>query len=83
MAHMLRREGHAAGQKRVYRLMRLMGLQAIYPKPWVHMGPGPALRYPNLWKRRHIDRPNEAWCSDITYIRMGRGFAYLVAVIDW
>ena len=47
------------------------------------MGPGPALRYPNLLKGRHIDRPNQAWCSDITYIRMGRGFAYLIAVMGW
>ena len=63
--------------------MRLIGLQAIYPKPRPRVGPGPALRYPNLLKGRHIDRPNEAWCSDITYIRMDRRIAYLVAVMEW
>ena len=82
MTFMLRRKGHAVNHKRIYRLMRLMGLQAIYPKPRTWEGSKPITRYPNLLKRRNIDHPNQAWCSDITYIQMHRGFAYLIAVMD-
>ena len=83
MARQLRREGIHAGRHRVRRLMRLMGLQAIYQPPRTS-APHPAHRiYPYLLKRLTIDRPNQVWCADITYIPVSRGFLYLVAIMDW
>jgi putative transposase len=79
----LRREGHGVNGKRVRRLMRRMGLEAIYCKPNTS-APHPEHRiYPYLLKGVAIVRPNQVWATDITYIRMPRGFAYLVAIIDW
>jgi len=75
--------GYAVGLKRVRRLMRTMGLEAIYPRPRLS-NPAPEHRiYPYLLRGLAIVRPNQVWCADITYIRMPRGFAYLVAVMDW
>ncbi|MCA9458894.1 MAG: IS3 family transposase, partial [Nitrospira sp.] len=69
--------------KRVQRLMRMMGLQALYPKPRTTQ-PNRAHRiYPYLLRDLVIDRPNQVWCADITYIPMARGFAYVVAIMDW
>jgi len=83
MAHQLRREGVRVGRHRVRRLMRLMGLEAIYQAPRTS-APHPAHRvYPYLLKEMAIDRPNQVWCADITYIPVQRGFLYLVAVMDW
>jgi putative transposase len=83
MARQLRREGIEAGRHRVRRLMRLMGLEAIYQAPRTSM-PHPAHRiYPYLLKGFAIDRPNQVWCADITYIPVQRGFLYLVAIMDW
>jgi putative transposase len=83
MARQLRREGVRAGRHRVRRLMRLMGLAAIYQAPRTS-APHPAHRiYPYLLKGLAIDRPNQAWCADITYIPVQRGFLYLVAIMDW
>ena len=83
MARQLRREGVRAGRHRVRRLMQLMGLQAIYQAPRTS-APHPAHRiYPYLLKGLAIDRPNQVWCSDITYIPVQRGFLYLVAIMDW
>ena len=83
MARHLRRQGYSVGRKRIRRLMRLMGLTAIYRKPNTSR-PNPAHRiYPYLLRDVHIDRPNHAWCADITYIPMQRGFQYLVAIMDW
>ena len=83
MARQLRREGIHDGRHRVRRLMRLMGLQAIYQPPRTSV-PHPAHRiYPYLLKRLTIDRPNQVWCADITYIPVSRGFLYLVAIMDW
>ena len=83
MARRLRREGIHAGRHRVRRLMRLMGLQAIYQAPRTSV-PHPAHRvYPYLLKGMAIDRPNRVWCADITYIPVQRGFLYLVAIMDW
>ena len=79
MARQLRREGIEVGRHRVRRLMRLMGLEAIYQAPRTSM-PHPAHRiYPYLLKGFAIDRPNQVWCADITYIPVQRGFLYLVA----
>ena len=76
-------QGYAVNPKRVRRLMRRMGLEAIYRKPSLST-PGPGHRiYPYLLRGVKIDHPNQVWCSDITYIRLRQGFIYLVAVMDW
>jgi putative transposase len=83
MAAMLRAEGRPINRKRVRRLMRLMGIEAIGPKPRTSK---PALGhkiYPYLLRDMVIDRPNQVWAADITYLPMARGFLYLVAIIDW
>jgi putative transposase len=83
MARQLRRQGVGVGRHRVRRLMRLMGLQAIYQAPRTST-PHPAHRiYPYLLKGLSIERPNRVWCADITYIPVQRGFLYLVAIMDW
>jgi putative transposase len=79
----LTKRGWAVNTKRVRRLMRLMGLEAIYPKPRLSI-PGPGHKiYPYLLRGLNIDRPNQVWASDITYIRLRQGFIYLVAIMDW
>jgi len=79
----LRRLGYKVNRKRVQRLMRVMGLEAIYPKPRTSR-PYPEHKiYPYLLRDLNIDRPNQVWAADITYIPMSRGFMYLVAVMDW
>jgi len=83
MARQLRREGMAVGRHRVRRLMRLMGLEAIYRAPKTSV-PHPEHRvYPYRLKGLTIDRPDRVWCADITYIPVQRGFLYLVAIMDW
>ena len=83
MVRQLRREGVRIGRHRVRRLMRLMGLEAIYQAPRTS-DPHPAHRvYPYLLKGMAINRPNQVWCADITYIPVQRGFLYLVAIMDW
>jgi putative transposase len=75
--------GHAVNRKRVVRLMRTMGLEAVYPKPRLST-PGEGHKiYPYLLRNLPIQRPNHVWGTDITYIRMRHGFLYLVAIIDW
>jgi putative transposase len=83
MRNHLRRLGYKINRKRVQRLMRIMGLEAIYPKPNTSR-PHPEHKvYPYLLRGLNIDRSNQVWATDITYIPMRRGFMYLVAVIDW
>ncbi len=83
MVRQLRRDGVRVGRHRVRRLMRLMGLEAIYQAPRTST-PHPAHRVcPYLLKGLIIDRPNQVWCADITYIPVQRGFLYLVAIMDW
>ena len=83
MVRQLRREGTSVGRHRVRRLMRLMGLEAIYQAPRTSE-PHPAHRiFPYLLKGLAVDRPNQVWCADITYIPVQRGFLYLVAIMDW
>ncbi|MSO84908.1 MAG: IS3 family transposase, partial [Rhodospirillales bacterium] len=78
-----RRDGIRAGRHRVRRLMRLMGLEAIYQAPRTS-APHPAHRvYPYLLRDVAVDRPDHVWCADITYIQVRRGFLYLVAIMDW
>lgn len=83
MARHLRRDGWCVGRKRTRRLMRKMGLRAVYQAPRTSE-PHPEHRiYPYLLRDLTIDRPNQVWCADITYIPMRRGFLYLVAIMDW
>jgi len=83
MRNHLRRLGYKINRKRVQRLMRRMGLEAIYPKPRTSR-PHPQHKvYPYLLRNLKINRPNQVWAIDITYIPMSRGFMYLVAVMDW
>ena len=79
----LRREGNAVNPKRVQRLMRLMGLEAIYPKPSLSKRNKEHQIYPYLLRNVAIKRPNHVFSTDITYIRMKKGFIYLTAIIDW
>jgi putative transposase len=79
----LMREGHRVNRKRVVRLMRDMGLQAIYPGPRLSKPePGHAI-YPYLLRGRKVSRADEVWSADVTYVRLSGGFVYLVAVMDW
>ncbi len=79
----LRRLGYKINRKRVQRLMQEMGLEAIYPKPRTSR-PYPENKvYPYLLRNLAIERPNQVWAADITYIPMSRGFMYLVAIMDW
>ncbi len=83
MRDYLNRQGYNMNRKRVRRLMRLMGLEAIYPKPKTSK-PHPGHRiYPYLLKGLDINPPDMVWATDITYIPLRRGFMYLVAVMDW
>ena len=83
MAAWLRQQGHEVNPKRVRRLLRLMGLEALYPKPRTSI-PVPGERhYPYLLRGRTIHHVNDVWSTDITYVRMHQGFLYLVAVLDW
>ncbi len=83
MTAWLRRQGHFVNQKRVRRLMRTMGLEAIYPKPNLSKASPAHKKYPYLLKNIVIDHPDQVWATDITYIRMQQGFIYLVAIMDW
>lgn len=71
--------------KRVRRLMKKLGLQAVYPKPRKNtsLSNPDHLKYPYLLRNMPITEPDQVWCADITYIRLHQGFAYLVAVMDW
>jgi putative transposase len=83
MTAWLATEGHKVNRKRVSRLMEGMGLQAVYPKPKLSQ-PGEGHRiYPYLLRATTVERVNQVWSTDITYIRMAEGFLYLVAVMDW
>jgi len=83
MTALLKRSGHAVNRKHIQRLMREMGIEAIYPKPDLSKPhPGHTI-YPYLLKGVGIDRKDQVWASDITYIPLARGFMYLVAIIDW
>jgi putative transposase len=76
-------QGYKVNHKRVERLMKKMGITAIYPKPRLSKPAKGHHVYPYLLRGVEIDRPDHVWSTDITYIRMWRGFIYLVAIIDW
>jgi len=77
------RSGVGSHEKRVARLMRVMGLQAVLPGPHTSRAHPEHRVYPYLLRDLEIQRPNQVWCSDITYVPMRRGFLYLVVVMDW
>jgi len=79
----LQREGWSVNSKRVRRLMKLLGIEAIYQKPRTSQPKAGHKIYPYLLRDKEIQAPDEAWCADITYIPMPCGFMYLVAVMDW
>jgi putative transposase len=79
----LRRQGWTIGRERVQSLMRQMGLEAIYPKVKLSKKHPNHRIYPYLLSKKDINRPNEVWSADITYIRLRQGFVYLVAIMDW
>jgi putative transposase len=79
----LNRLGHGVNHKRVRRLMRQMGLQAIYAKPKTTKPSNEHRIYPYLLRGISICRPDQVWCADITYVPMRHGFMYLVAIMDW
>lgn len=83
MTTWLRQEGYEVNRKRIQRLMRLMGIEAIYPKPRTSEAIKGHKKYPYLLRDLEIIRPNQVWSTDITYLPVKNGFMYLVAVIDW
>jgi putative transposase len=83
MTRWLRRQGHEVNRKRVQRLMRQMGLEAIYQKPNLSRAQPGHRVYPYLLRKLAVTRPNQVWATDITYVPVQGGYAYLCAVIDW
>ena len=83
MTAWLRPQGYKVNPKRVRRLMRHMGLTAVHPKPWLSKPVKEHKKYPYLLKDLVIDRSDQVWSADITYIRLRKGFIYLVAIMDW
>jgi putative transposase len=82
-ARLTRQHGYAVNHKRVARLMRKMGLQAIFPGPQASLSHPQHKKYPYLLRHLKVERPNQVWAADITYVPMPHGFMYLVAVMDW
>ena len=80
---LLKREGHAVGRRRVARLMKRMGIEALYRRRNTSRRHAGHRVYPYLLRDLRVERPNQVWAADITYIPMRRGFVYLVAVMDW
>ena len=83
MKWLVKEKGYKVNRKHVRRLMRLMGLEGLAPKPNISKPKKEHKKYPYLLKGLKIDRPNQVWSTDITYIPMNRGFIYLTAIIDW
>jgi putative transposase len=83
MTRWLVQQGEAVNRKRVQRLMRLMGLEAIYPKPRLSAAGRGHRIYPYLLRDVRIERPEQVWSTDITYVPLATGFMYLAAVLDW
>lgn len=83
MTAWLHTEGYPVNRKHITRLLRLMGLEAIYPKPHLSDPGAVSQKYPYLLRNVIIDRLNYVWSTDITYIRLSKGFVYLVAILDW
>jgi len=82
MRDYLTRQGFSVSRKRIQRLMRLMGIESVAPKPNTSRPRREHKVYPYLLRQLSITKPDQVWCSDITYIRMAHGFVYLTAVMD-
>jgi putative transposase len=83
IADELAEDGHLVNRKRVQRLMRRMGMNALYPKPNTSRAHHAHKVYPYLLRGLEVERANQVWCADITYIPMRKGFLYVVAIMDW
>lgn len=84
MQQVLHDQGYVVNHKRIRRLLRIMGIEAIAPKKNLSQNPRSySKKYPYLLKGFDIERPNQVWCADITYLRLWKGFVYLVAIMDW
>lgn len=83
MTEWLREQGYQVNEKRVRRLLRLMGLMAVYPKPRLSQPAAGAQIYPYLLRDVRVERADQVWSSDITYVRLWQGWIYLVAIMDW
>ncbi len=83
LARLLRREGHEAGRRRVRTLMKRMGVEALYCRPNTSRRNAQHKTWPYLLRGLKVERANQAWALDTTYIPMARGFVYLTAVVDW
>jgi putative transposase len=83
MTDHLVREGHSVNRKRIQRLMRIMGLEGVFPGRKTTMRAPDHKVYPYLLRGLDVDRPDQVWCSDITYVPLRHGYMYLVAVMDW
>ncbi len=83
MRNFLRRQGYKINRKRVQRLMRKMGIQSIAPKPNTSKAHPQHKVYPYLLRHFDVTRPDQVWCTDITYVPLAGGFVYLTAVMDW
>jgi len=83
MTKQLRRAGHEVNPKRVRGLMRLMGLETVYQNPRLTRRNPQHKAYPYLLSDVTVERPDQVWCTDITYIPMRHGWVYLVAILDW
>lgn len=83
MVTFLKKLGYDKNRKRIQRLMRLMGLEAIYPKPKTSKPNRAHKIYPYLLRNLSVDHPNQVWAADISYLPMEKGFMYLVAIMDW
>ena len=83
MTEFLRELGYSVNRKRVQRLMRQLGIIAVYPKPRVsHSNPEHQV-YPYLLRGLNIEKANQVWCTDITYLPVLKGHYYLIAIMDW
>lgn len=83
MVRVLARQGVVVNRKRVQRLMNLMGIRSLAPQRKTTVANKEHFKYPYLLRGLLIDRPNQVWCTDITYIPFAKGFMYLVAIMDW
>ncbi len=83
MTAWLHQQGYAVNEKRVRRLLRQMGFMAVYPKPRLSQPRAGAQLYPYLLTGIQIDRSDQVWSTDITYVRLSQGLVYLVAIMDW